>query len=149
MMLSSIWMAQSSLSLAFHGGRNEWHEHAGSDEAYRDCLLHASSGFGSPGGEVSHRILADLRGNRRCDCHVDRRDERFGVFDTAVRGKVGRAVRRRLREVFEGVEAGCGCKCSVVRIQGERKFLRDRSGYCLHHAVLHHIPMCLWVAKML
>lgn len=81
MMLSSIWMAQSSLSLAFHGGRNEWHEHAGSDEAYRDCLLHASSGFRSPGGEVSHRILADLRDDRRCDCHVGRRDERFGVFD--------------------------------------------------------------------
>jgi hypothetical protein len=94
MMLSSIWMAQSLLSLAFHRGRNEWHEHAGSDEAYRDCLLHASSGFRGPGGEVSHRILADLRGDRRCDRHVGRRDERFGAFDAAV--------RRRLRKVFEG-----------------------------------------------
>lgn len=63
MMLSSIWMAQSFLSLTFHGRWYKWHQDTGGDEAYGDCLLHSGCWSSGMGREMPESILADLRGD--------------------------------------------------------------------------------------
>jgi hypothetical protein len=63
MMLSSVWMTQPPLSLTLNSWWDERYEDTGGDEAYRHCLLHASSWFRGSRREVANGMLADLRGD--------------------------------------------------------------------------------------